>query len=93
MSKRRGVCVRVEIRHREICRNPATIKLVCNRQMAGLVISSRMITFRKLLGDTSDPGPEWREVKEDLGRFVAPEGLEDSAQGFNPGNRPPGDAP
>jgi hypothetical protein len=37
--------------------------------------------------------PEWREVKEDLGRFVAPEGLEDSAQGFNPGNRPPGDAP
>ena len=33
---------------------------------------------------------EWHEDKEDLGRFVAPEGLEDSAQGFNPGNRPPG---
>jgi hypothetical protein len=25
-----------------------------------------------------------------LGRFIAPEGLQDSAQGFNPGNRPPG---
>jgi hypothetical protein len=34
--------------------------------------------------------PEWHEDKEDLGRFIAPEGLEDSAQGFNPGNRPPG---
>ena len=28
--------------------------------------------------------------KEDLGRFIAPEGLEILAQGFNPGNRPPG---
>ena len=34
--------------------------------------------------------PEWHEDKEHLGRFIAPEGLEDSAQGFNPGNRPPG---
>ena len=33
---------------------------------------------------------EWHEDKEHLGRFIAPEGLEDSAQGFNPGNRPPG---
>jgi hypothetical protein len=32
------------------------------------------------------PRVEWREVKEDLGRFIAPEGLQDSAQGFNPGN-------
>ena len=34
--------------------------------------------------------PEWHKDKEHLGRFIAPEGLEDSAQGFNPGNRPPG---
>jgi hypothetical protein len=26
------------------------------------------------------------EDKDGLGRFIAPEGLQDSAQGFNPGN-------
>jgi hypothetical protein len=31
---------------------------------------------------------EWREDKQDLGWFIAPEGLQDLAQGFNPGNRP-----
>jgi hypothetical protein len=30
------------------------------------------------------------EDKGHLVPFIAPEGLEDSAQGFNPGNRPPG---
>jgi hypothetical protein len=33
------------------------------------------------------PWAEWREVKASLGRFIAPKGLYDSAQGFNPGNR------
>ena len=30
--------------------------------------------------------PEWREVEADLGCFVAPKGLKNLAQGFNPGN-------
>jgi hypothetical protein len=28
---------------------------------------------------------KWREDKQNLGRPIAPEGLQDSAQGFNPG--------
>jgi hypothetical protein len=31
---------------------------------------------------------EWREDKENLERSIAPEGPHDSAQGFNPVNRP-----
>jgi hypothetical protein len=31
---------------------------------------------------------EWREDKKRLGRFIAPKGLQDLAQGFNPGNHP-----
>jgi hypothetical protein len=31
---------------------------------------------------------EWREAKQNFGRSIAPEGLQDSAQGFNPGNHP-----
>ena len=31
------------------------------------------------------PSREWREDKQNLGRSIAPEGLQDSAQGFNPG--------
>jgi hypothetical protein len=34
-----------------------------------------------------DGRPEWREDKVCL-RCFAPEGLQDSAQGFNPGKRP-----
>ena len=32
------------------------------------------------------PWAEWREDKQNLQRSIAPEGLQDSAQGFNPGN-------
>ena len=31
------------------------------------------------------PWAEWREDKGNLGHSIAPEGLQDSAQGFNPG--------
>ena len=30
---------------------------------------------------------EWHEDKDSLGWFFVPKGQEDSAQGFNPGNR------
>src|ERR1700720_1131011 len=36
------------------------------------------------------PVPNGTKIRSTLGRFIAPEGLEDSAQGFNPGNRPAG---
>jgi hypothetical protein len=34
--------------------------------------------------------PNGTKIRSIWGDFIAPEGLEDSAQGFNPGNRPPG---
>ena len=36
------------------------------------------------------PVPNGTKIRAGLGRFIAPEGLQDSAQGFNPGNHPPG---
>jgi len=33
--------------------------------------------------------PEWREDREGVRTVFAPKGLQDSARGFNPGNRPP----
>jgi hypothetical protein len=46
-------------------------------------VSVQDLTLTKYVDSSS----EWHEDKEHLGRFIAPEGLEDSAQGFNPGNR------
>jgi hypothetical protein len=44
----------------------------------------------RLEGDAIGDRSEWHEDKEDFGAICSPEGLEDSAQGFNPGKRPPG---
>jgi hypothetical protein len=34
------------------------------------------------------PWVEWREDKQNFYRSIPPGGLQDSAQGFNPGNHP-----
>ena len=43
-----------------------------------------VISFRVASSSQKGVSQEWRQDKEDLGRFIAPEGLQDSAQGFNP---------
>jgi hypothetical protein len=45
---------------------------------------SKRWEFRSYLQNSAED-----EGREDLGGFIAPEGLQDSAQGFNPGSRPP----
>ena len=41
-------------------------------------------------GASSDRWEEWREDKQDLGYLLPRRGYGILAQGFNPGNRPPG---
>jgi hypothetical protein len=51
----------------------------------------RELTKRKRLRRRQaqgEPWAEWREDKQNLERSLAPERLQDSAQGFNPGNHP-----
>ena len=43
--------------------------------------------FRALRRGETVPRVEWHEDKDSLGWFFVPKGQEDSAQGFNPGNR------
>ena len=60
--------------------------IVARHEVPGVMRKINFVSTTNISG-TDQNGTK---IREHLGRFIAPEGLEDSAQGFNPGNRPAG---